>query len=148
MAGLRLIEPDVEKVEIEDVIPSIWMKDIHSPVTLPSLGHGTSRLFDLTLALANAAHGILLVDEIENGLHYSVQFGIWKLMVDTARRSNVQVFATTHSWECIEAFQAALQDRHASGYLIRLNRREQGITATVYDQEELAIIVHDHVEVR
>jgi len=100
------------------------------PVPLKSLGDGTVRLFQLALALQAAVRGnlgafdggnespvgvnqtgdrptrpkMLLVDEIENGIHYTALPQLWRFVFEAARRFGVQVFATTHSWDCIEGF--------------------------------------------
>ncbi len=64
----------------------------------------------MTLALVNSSNGFLLIDEFENGLHYSVLHKVWKLIFRLAKDLNVQVFATTHSHDCVTAFQAASQN--------------------------------------
>lgn len=60
----------------------------------------------------------------------------------------MQVFATTHSWDCIEAFQHAAVAHPATGELIRLHRSDTGIAATVADEADLAIITRQAIEVR
>ena len=117
---------------------------------LSSLGEGAKRLLGLSLALTNARNGILLLDEIENGIHYSVLPDVWRLIFQTARRLNVQVFATTHSWDCIEAFQkaAAEDDDPASGVLVRLQNQNGEVTSTVFDERRLAIATREGIEVR
>jgi AAA15 family ATPase/GTPase len=62
-----------------------------------------SRVFALALHLAVARGGFLFLDEIENGLHWSVMPSVWRFLVETARSLDVQVFATTHSKDCLEA---------------------------------------------
>ena len=59
------------------------------------------RLLALSLSLIRAESGVLLVDEIDTGLHYSVMGQMWHLVTEAARRANVQVFATTHSHDCV-----------------------------------------------
>ncbi|ADG07564.1 AAA family ATPase [Kyrpidia tusciae] len=158
LRALRLIEPDVERIAMVSVsrgapigIPMVRIRGVSFPVPLRNLGEGMNRLFGIILALVNAKNGVLLVDEIENGVHYTVQPELWRLIIHTAKRLNVQVFATTHSWDCIEAFQAAVQDSKndgpGTGFLIRLNRQQGGL-ATIYDESDLAVITRDHVEVR
>ncbi len=123
----------------------------NAPVSLKSLGDGAYRLFTLALVLSNAEDGILLVDEIENGIHYSALPDVWRLIFQTARRLNVQVFATTHSWDCIEAFQKAASedDDPNSGVLVRLQNDDSGdVTATVFDERRLAFATRDGIEVR
>ena len=89
------------------------------------------RALGISLALVNVKDGILLIDEFENGLYYSVQPELWQFIFRVARRLNVQVFATTHSWDCIEAFQkAASTDKQAEGFLIRLESKLGDIVAT------------------
>ena len=119
------------------------------PLPLRSLGEGLHRVFGIALALVNAQGGYLLVDEIESGLHYTALLGLWRLVLETARQLNVQVFATTHSWDCIEAFQqAAREDQREEGVLIRLGRKDGDIVATVFDEDELAIATRERIEVR
>jgi len=70
-------------------------------VPLGSYGEGMRRLLALSLSLIQAKGGILLVDEIDTGLHYSVMGAMWLLVVKAAVYSDVQVFATTHSLDCV-----------------------------------------------
>jgi energy-coupling factor transporter ATP-binding protein EcfA2 len=152
--SLRIIEPLVAQTSanvntIDRLVPIVRLEGSSEPITLRSMGDGMVRLFNVALALVNSKGGILLVDEIENGLHYSIHEDLWKLVFKTARDLNVQVFATTHSWDCIEAFQrAACEDTSSEGYLIRLGWRRDDIVATVYDESDLAIVTRDHIEVR
>src|SRR5207245_792380 len=75
-------------------------------------------------ALINAMDGFLLIEEAENGLHYSIQPDVWRLIFRVASRMNVQVLATTHSWDCIEAFQTAASEAGPEvGMLIRLRQK-------------------------
>ena len=73
--------------------------------------------------LAHAKDGVLLVDEIENGIHYSVQPDLWRVVFEMATRLNVQVFATTHSYDCIKAFEEAARESEEEGVLVRLARK-------------------------
>ena len=107
------------------------------------------RVLGISLALVNAKDGILLIDEFENGLHYSVQPDLWRLIFHIANRFNVQVFATTHSWDCIEAFQKAVQEvTESEGLLIRLENRRGNTVATLFDERKLGIAAREQIEVR
>jgi predicted ATP-dependent endonuclease of OLD family len=98
--------------------------------------------------LANAADGILLVDEIENGLHYTLQPEVWRFILQVATRLNVQVFATTHSSDCVRAFQEASAESDEEGVLIRLARKGDRIIVGEFDEETLAVAVEGNIEVR
>lgn len=87
----------------------LGMKDQKLRVPLGSMGDGMRRLLSLATSLACAKEGSLFVDEIDTGLHYSVMADMWKLVIKKALASNVQVFATTHSWDCIEGLSLLCQ---------------------------------------
>lgn len=119
-----------------------------SPVPLRTFGDGVNRLFGVVLSLCNARNGILLVDEIENGLHFSVQTEIWRTIFRLASGLNVQVFATSHSWDCVRAFQDAASESPENGVLVRLTTKDERIIPTLFTEQELAIVTRDSVEVR
>jgi len=63
--------------------------------------------------------------------------------------NDIQVFATAHGWDCLEAFQAAAQeDQHEEALLLRLDRRKNGITATLFDERKMATATREQIEVR
>ena len=70
-------------------------------VPLGTLGDGVFRLLALSLSLIRVRGGMLLVDEIDTGVHYSVMGQMWRLVAETARASDIQVLATTHSLDCV-----------------------------------------------
>ena len=117
-------------------------------VPLRSFGDGVNRLFAIALSLVNARGGILLIDEFENGLHYSVQLDAWRMIFKIAQDLDVQVFATTHSWDAVEAFQKAASNTPEEGVLLNLTRRSEDVIPTVFVEEELAIVTRDKIEVR
>jgi hypothetical protein len=119
-----------------------------SPVPLRSFGDGVNRLFGVILSLCNARNGVLLVDEIENGLHYSVQTEIWRTIFRLANDLNVQVFATSHSWDCVRAFQEAASESPEDGVLVRLSGKDDKIIPTLFSEKELEIVTRDQIEVR
>jgi hypothetical protein len=151
-ASLRIIASGIERVNLVGDNPMVKIAELDSPLPLRSLGEGMNRLFGIVLALVNAQNGMLLVDEIGSGLHYSVQPDLWRLVFQVARRLNVQVFATTHSWDCIEAFQEAAQEQSQDeGMLISLRKKkdEEGrVVAVLFDEEELGIVTREQIEVR
>jgi hypothetical protein len=119
-----------------------------SPVPLRSFGDGVNRLFGIILSLCNAGNGVLLVDEIENGLHYSVQTDIFRTIFRLAKDLNVQVFATSHSWDCVRAFQEAASESLEDGVLVRLSRKDDQVIPTLFTEQELKIVTRDQIEVR
>lgn len=156
VTALRIIAPEIERVNMitdEAIGPQriamVRVTGSDQPVSLRSYGDGMSRLFVLAVAAVNARDGVVLIDEIENGMHYTVQPAIWRHIFQLAAALNIQVFATTHSWDCIEAFEIAAADDHATGQIIKLGRTKDGaIGATLFDEGALALMSRDHIEVR
>jgi predicted ATP-dependent endonuclease of OLD family len=83
------------------------MRGQRDPIPLGSMGDGMRRILTLAMCAVNVENGFLLIDEIDTGLYYEVQADMWRLILETAQRLDVQVFATTHSWDCVSAFQEA-----------------------------------------
>ena len=119
------------------------------PVPLKSCGEGAVRFFGTGLAMANVGGGILLIDEAENGLHWSVQSDFWRMVLLGAKVNKVQVFATTHSWDCITGFARAINETPGTdGMLVRLDRDGGRIRAVDYTEEDLAVAAKQRIEVR
>ena len=156
LAALRLLAPGLVDLTFVSTplsggerIPIVKIIDSDEPLPLHSLGDGMLRALGISLALVNAKDGILLIDEFENGLYYTVQPELWQLIFQVAQRLNVQVFATTHSWDCIEAFQKADKRGHQEdGLLIRLESKQGGIIPTLFDERQLGIATREQIEVR
>ena len=148
--AIKIINKDVVDVRfsrhnftntIASPIPIVRLKNAKERIPLKSLGEGMNRLLGIALALVSCKNGILLIDEVEIGLHYSVLPDIWKLIFKTAKDLNVQVFATTHSKDCIEAFtQAAIDDEESDGMLIRLENKDGVIKAINFNEDELETV--------
>jgi energy-coupling factor transporter ATP-binding protein EcfA2 len=155
VAALQIIDPQITAVSMIGgdiygkgrtaiVRQASWPR----PVPLRSFGDSVNRLFGIVLSLVTAKDGLLLIDEVENGLHHSVQYDVWKTIFALAQRLNVQVLATSHSWDTIEAFQKAAGETPEDGVLVRLLRRGDDVIATVFDEEDLRIVTRDKIEVR
>lgn len=127
----------------------VRLRDQEYPVPLKSLGDGAVRLFGVALALANSRGGFLLIDEAENGIHHTIQYDLWRMVLHTAHSNDVQVLATTHSWDCVRGFAyAAAATRNAEGVLVRLDRDDRGLRAVEYSEEDLKIAADQGIEVR
>jgi AAA15 family ATPase/GTPase len=132
----------------------VKMSDTPRPVPLNSLGDGMLRVLQLVLKVFSAKDGFLLIDEFENGLHFSVQKKVWSLLFEQAKKLNIQIFATTHSWDCIESFaKVAIARQDVEGVLFRVGTSvrdsDRGrVIATVFDEQALFNITQADVEVR
>ena len=129
----------------------VRLEDEDTRQPLSALGDGALRLLGTALALVNARGGFLLLDEVENGIHHTIQTDYWRLVLRLARGENVQVFATTHSWDALASFAEAVDGASGNSedaVLVRLQREEGGVRAVSYRQEELKTAVKEGIEVR
>jgi AAA15 family ATPase/GTPase len=157
---LKLIDSDITNlaflslVDSETRIPFVRLKNIERRIPLHQMGDGIFRLLQIILEIPKSKNSILLIDEFENGLHYSVQPKVWELIFELAHRFNIQVFATTHSWDCIESFSQVAKDRtDMEGVLFRMGhsvrKSDKGkLIATVFDEDDLYNLTKMNIEVR
>jgi predicted ATP-dependent endonuclease of OLD family len=91
----------------------------------------------------------LLIDEFEVGVHHTLHADLWRFVLKAARELGVQVFATTHSWDCVRGFAAAVQDvPQCDALAIRLERSRDRSAAVSFTPEEMKIVVREEIEVR
>lgn len=115
-----------------------------------TMGDGIRKLLHIALVLLANPGCILLLDEVENGLHYSLHAKFWEMVSTLAIQEKCQVIATTHSYECIsgalEGIMAAkLEDSFA---YTRLDRSEKGIVPKTFTSDMLERALDSDWEVR
>lgn len=148
--ALRIIEPKLQSIEVNSAsgFPMIW-GDIELPelVPLAMMGEGMARLARLVLAIATVPRGLVLVDEIETGLHHSVLVDVWRAVDEAAKQFDTQVVATTHSYECIRSAHEALGG--GDGFLLhRLEVSDKGNRCVTYSPESIDAAMRHDMEVR
>lgn len=161
--GLRIIEPaasGIAFVKREKLVRNeseraaiVKLEGSAKPLPLNSMGDGMVRILQLLLALVPAKGGVYLVDEFENGLHYSIQDKVWELIFTLAAAQDIQVFAATHSWDCIEAFRNVANRLAESAVLFRVGKSvkhsDHGkVIATVFEKDALTNLTQNDVEIR
>jgi AAA15 family ATPase/GTPase len=118
------------------------------------MGDGVAHALQIALQIHAAQGGFLLIDEFENGLHYSIQEKVWEMVFALAEELDIQVFATTHSRDCISSFAAvAHRNKATEGMLIRMGRSalkgdNNKVIGTPYTEEELAAALEMSRDVR
>lgn len=150
--ALRILEPRLRRLVIhtaENVITIRGDIGLDRLVPLGFMGEGVTRLLSMVQAVLSCEDGIVLIDEIENGLHYSVMPQVWEALGEAARSRNVQLFATTHSRECILAAHQAFSSQLS--YDLRVHRLEASngdVRVITYDKETLATSQELNLEIR
>ncbi len=152
--ALNIINVDIDRITFvtEEMggkfrIPVVSLKGSGQRVRLTSLGDGVNRVLTIILSLLNCKDGVLLLDEFETGLHYSVQKQLWEVIFMLAEQLNVQVFVTSHSSDCLSAFSKV--NVEGQGMLIRLEQRKNEIVPVCYiDNKDIAFAAENNIELR
>lgn len=118
-------------------------------VPIGSFGDGIWRILGLAVAVSRAQDNLLLVDEIDTGLHYSVMTDMWRLLFEAAERFNVQVFATTHSYDCVHSLASICRDVKDSESQITIHRVEIGKTESIrFSERQIRAAADREIEIR
>jgi AAA15 family ATPase/GTPase len=152
--ALKLIEPNIERIafveEGKERNAVAKLSNSSTVIPLKSMGDGINRIMTIILALVNADNGFLLIDEFENGLHYSIQEKLWEIIFEISQKMKIQVFATTHSEDCIAGFEKALNSTNNDllGQLIRLDLKDGIVKQVEFNKDELKIANDQNIETR
>lgn len=150
--SLKLIDDRLQNLElVKRGNRNLVCGDIGYNKILPLslMGEGMERYLYIVLSLLSAENGIILIDEIENGFHHSIHAKIWSNLGNLARKYNVQIIATTHSYECIRAAHESFKkDEEYDFILHRLDRVGEKIEAMTYDKATLESALRSDMEIR
>jgi predicted ATPase len=157
LRALRFLDLDVERIAAQAggqfYYPRggfiLKLKGYDHPVPIGSMGDGMWRMMAMAIAIAHCKDGILLIDEIDTGLHYKVMGNMWRLIFGAAKDLNVQVFATTHSSDCIRSLAELCYSETDATEHVTLQRVERGQPRAVpYTESEIEAAAESNIEVR
>ena len=118
-------------------------------VPIGSYGDGMRRLLALSLSLVQTAGGFLLIDEIDTGLHWTAMEEMWRLVVETALKSSIQVFATSHSFDCIAGLASVLRVRPDLSDYVSIQKTERNLERSVaFDSDDILTAADLSIELR
>ena len=148
---MKLIEPKLERLSIMFLgnTPTVAGRIDNMLIPITYMGMGISRYLQIILSIATAKGGCIIIDEIENGFHSSILVDVWKSVLRLAKENNVQIFASTHSWECIRAISKAINKTKFEDFkLHRLEVVKGKQSLTTFNANELEIALKTGFEVR
>lgn len=105
---IKKLNPNIKDIKLieENGIKRfmVILNNDESPRDITSFGEGLQRIFEISLSFASCENGIVLIDELETAIHKSMLIDFTQFIQELANEFNVQVFLTSHSKECIDAF--------------------------------------------
>ena len=141
---------DISKIDLADTDIIIFNKDASEPKSLSQYGDGIKHFLNVILTLLAHQDTTIFLDEIENGIHYTNLDKLWEIILTISKQQNVQVFATTHSKECIESYARVakrLEDKEIT-YTILTKLDDGSIDAGVYNSSMIINTIEQEHEVR
>lgn len=153
LEAIRKIDDRISSIE---VLSENGRSQLHAEVNgqlLPFelLGDGPNAVAQYLVSMWAARDGVLLIDEVGSGVHYSVLDTMWKSIYRAATRLNVQVFATSHSQEALVAAHQAINDRQDGLSVYRMRRSpspDEATRVTRYSGATLASAIEANAELR
>lgn len=150
---IKSLDENIENVKI--IGEKIQCKVIDSDNTqsyrdLYEFGDGFRQYLSIIVELYANSNGYLFIDEIDNGIHYSLIDKLWEIILTLSKEMNIQVFATTHSLECIESYcrvAEKLNDQDIS-FTTLVKNKERQIKAIVQNYEIFTNSIDQGHEVR
>jgi ABC-type branched-subunit amino acid transport system ATPase component len=156
--SLRILEPRIERIAFvptrsaySSFLEGIYVRlsRVENRMPLGTLGDGVRHILVLSVAVSRSRHGFVMIDEIDTGLHHSVMADVWRVLIETAERLDVQVFATTHSLDCVRSLAWLVNTQPELCRGVRMHRVDSERSQTVaYGPEEISIAAEQHVEMR
>jgi len=149
LKALQVVEPKLQSIQDNSSsgIPLIWGDiGLSELVPLSVMGEGLTQIARLVLAIASVPDGVVLVDEVENGIHHSVLPDVWRVIDEAAKQFRTQIFATTHSFECVMAAHESLsKDRFQ---LHRLEIADKTNHCVTYEPHVIDATIRHNLEFR
>lgn len=150
---MRALEPSLESIEIlATPLPTLYFTiGGGPPLPITVMGEGMSAVANFAASILETPNGLVLIDEIENGIHYTALEKVWIQIGHAAKAVGTQVVASTHSYECVRAAYGAFKDDPGFLQLIRMESGDDSpaaIEAVDYDLETLKSALDMNLDVR
>lgn len=151
LQALRLIEPKIKDFMLsrQEILVDIGLSQ-RIPINM--MGDGVRKILSVLTAIYECKNGIVLIDEISNGFHYSVMKDLWRVVISAAQKNKVQIFATTHDIDSIKGLRDATitnKDTEDAVACFKLQRTvEAELKAYHYSTKSVDYSLNQEIEIR
>ncbi len=144
--------PFVRNLSVETYAgePAVYaqIKGVAEKIPIAMVSEGISRLLNILLGIATCKHSFVLVDEIENGIYFDRMPHVWSAIFQACLDNDCQLFATTHSNECLNALTNAIPRHEDEFSLLRTEREDGRCVVKRFKGSQLLSAIRQHEEVR
>ena len=146
---LKELDPSVEDILTLAIngLTQLYLRKEGKLIPLQYTGDGLVKLLNICIAIIERRDGLLLIDEIETGLHYSMYKKLWSIIDKLSDKSRCQIVATTHSYELVSAVKDGIEKSSDFSYF-RMGQKKNVVSSFRYSYEMLSNAVSSDMEVR
>jgi predicted ATPase len=137
-------------LEIAGGVPMVFvaLKNQRRKVPINLVSAGMNRLVSMLVAIPTLKNGIMIIDEVENGFYYQRFPLLWTMLNEFSKEYAVQIFASTHSLECLTAAAAEAKNSEEDFCLIRAVHGSDGCGLREYSGAQFAGSMDANFEIR
>lgn len=150
--ALKEFDPDIESVEALPDGLYLAMKGMNELLPISMAGDGVRRMINIIASIGSEDYNIVIIDELDNGLHYSAHKLMWRILLKFIEKRNMQLFVTTHNWECLQSLKCVMQDDEKLQELANIyniaKTEHEGFQAYRYSFEGLKEAINNEIEIR
>jgi len=150
---LRKFDNRIEDVQLLEKLIYFGVKNIDELLPINLMGDGIKYIFNILVSIISG-HDFVLIDEIENGLHYTAHKELWVSIMKLQEEFDFQMFITTHSLETLKALKEVLEDeknKEMRGEVKSINivhTKKAGIKTYNYGFESFKEMIDTETEIR
>lgn len=151
---LQMLNADIESIEALPEGLFLKYRGVRELLPIEVAGDGIRRIINIISTIATNNYDVVLIDEFDNGLHYSAHKMLWKAVLDYSQHQNIQIFATTHNIECLESLSKAIdemqikEDEDIVAVCNVMKTKENGFKVYRYNSKDLKEAIDNEIEIR
>lgn len=149
---LRNFDSSIESVEALPDGLYLKIQDVRELLPISMAGDGVRRMINIISSIANEDYNIVMIDEFDNGLHYSAHKLMWKSILKFVETRNIQLFVTTHNFDCLQGLKSAMEEDTESQIFVNVfniaKTKTEGFQSYRYSYGELKTAIDNEIEIR
>ena len=154
LEAMKKIFPVIQDISTESLgeqqtVLYVQLENLDKMIPIGLMSQGANKLAAVLIYIAAAGEGgIVCIDEIENGFHYTKYEGVWRAVYEFAKEFKTQLFVSTHSWECLKAIPNVFSDNQNDLSLIQVYQEKGKSKLYIAEGDEAIAAINNDIEVR
>lgn len=150
--ALQAFDPNIETIEALPDGLYLQMKNLKELLPMGMAGDGVRHVLNIISSIATENYNVVIIDEIDTGLHYSAHKAMWNAILSFVAKHDVQLFVTTHNLECLQGLKNVLETHEnyqalSAVYNVACTKKN-GYQAYRYSYPELKEAINNEIEIR